>query len=131
MRSVAIPTAAAAAAAAAAAKVTTRTATAAAATRTLFARAGNVDRQGAAIQLRAVQRGNGLLRLFRRAHGDEAEASGTAADAVHHQVGFRDRAVRREGVLQVVFRGVEGKIPYKQFITHVMFNCETNLAFVR
>jgi hypothetical protein len=39
--------------------------------------------------------------------------------------------VRREGVLQIVFSGVEGKISYKQFITHVMFNCETNLAFVR
>jgi hypothetical protein len=35
---------------------------------------------------------------------------------VHHQVGFNDRAVRREGVLQVVFSGVEGKIPYKQFM---------------
>jgi hypothetical protein len=39
--------------------------------------------------------------------------------------------VRGKRVLQIVFSGVEGKIPYKQFITHVMFNCETKLALVR
>jgi hypothetical protein len=40
--------------------------------------------------------------------------------------------VRREGVLQVVFSGVEGKIPYKQFITHVMFYCpRLNFALTR
>jgi hypothetical protein len=51
--------------------------------------------------------------------------------AVHHQVGFGDRAVRRKGVLQVVFSGVEGKISDKQFIAHVMFYCPTNFAFHR
>jgi hypothetical protein len=31
--------------------------------------------------------------------------------------------MRREGVIQVVFSGIEGKISDKQFITHVMFYC--------
>ncbi len=105
--------------------------TTAAASRTLFAGLGNIDREGATAQLRTVQRRDGLLRLFGRTHGDETETPGTAGGPVHHQVGFRDCAVRRKGVLQVVFSGVEGKISYKQFITHVMFNCETNLALDR
>src|SRR5665213_2714043 len=72
----------------AAAAVFTTTATAATAGRAFFTRLGNVDRQSAAIQLRAVQGGNGFLRFFRRAHGDETETARTAAHAVHHQVGF-------------------------------------------
>src|SRR5208282_4269109 len=99
--------------------------------RALFARLGDVDREGASAQLRAVQRRNGLLRLFGCAHGDEAKTARTAGDPVRHQVGFNDGAVRRKGVLQVVFSGFEGKISYKQFITHVMFYCPTNFAFHR
>jgi len=64
--------------------------------------------EGATAQLRAVQRLNGLLGLFGRAHGDETKTAGTAGRPVHHQVGFDDGAVRRKGVLQVVFRGFEG-----------------------
>ena len=63
-----------------------------------------------------------------RAHGHETKAAGAVGHAIHHQVGFGDRAVRRKGVLQVVFGGIEGKISYKQFITHVMFYCPTNTA---
>ena len=55
-----VATATAAAATAAAAVFTTT----AAASRTLFAGLGNIDREGATAQLRAVQRRNGLLRLF-------------------------------------------------------------------
>src|SRR5258706_4410585 len=104
------PTTAAAAAGTAAVFTTTA---AAAAGRAFFTRLGDVDREGAAIQLRAVQGGNGFLRFFSRAHGDETETARTAAHAVHHQVRFPDRAVRREGVLQVVFSGIEGKISDK------------------
>src|SRR5208283_5098356 len=107
------------------------TTTAAATGRAFFTRLGHVDRQRAAAHLGAVQRRNGLLRLFGRAHGDETKTAGTAAHAVHHQVGLRDRAVRRKGVLQIVFSGFEGKVSYKQFITHVMFYCPTNFAFHR
>ena len=37
-----------------------------------------------------------------------------------------DRPVRREGVLEVVFGGVDGKVSNKQFIAHVMFYSPTN-----
>ena len=120
-------TATATAAATAAAKFATTTASA----RALFARASDVDGEGAAVQLRAIQGINGLLRLFRRAHRDEAEPTRFTRYAVHQQVGLDDRAVGREGVLEIVFGGVEGKIPNKQFCTHVMFYCATNTAFTR
>ena len=46
-----------------------------------------------------------------------------AGGPVHHQVGFSDRAVGGERILQIVFGGVEGKVSNKQFTTHVMFYC--------
>ncbi len=97
---------------AAAATVFTTTA-AAAAGGAFFTGLGNVNRKGAAIQLRTVQGGNGFLRFFGCAHGDETETTRTAAHAVHHQVGFRDRSVRCKSVVQVVFSGIEGKISNK------------------
>jgi hypothetical protein len=106
-------------AATAAAAVTT-TATATTTTRTLFARAGNVDRQSAAAEISAVQGFDGLLGFFGGAHGDETKTTGTAAHAVHHQVGFNDSAVRREGVLQFVLSSFEGKISNKQLCAHVI-----------
>ena len=112
---------AAARTAAAAAKFTTRTATAAACA--FFARARDVYRESAPIQLLAVHGFDGLLGFFGRTHGDEGEAARAAAHSIHHQVGFNDRAVRREGVLQIVFSGVEGKVSYEQFRTHVMSYC--------
>src|ERR1039458_9160124 len=119
VRLVTIATAAATAATAAATAVTAATAAAATATGALFARPGDVNRQGASAQLFAIQCVDGLLRLLRRAHGDESEPARTAGCPVHHQVGFDDRAVGRKGVLQVVFSDVEGKIPNKQFCAHV------------
>jgi hypothetical protein len=112
----------AAAATATAAEFTTTTAAATAAG-AFFTRASNVNREGASIQLLAVHGINGFLRFFRRTHGDECEAARAAAHPVHHQVGFNDRAVRSECVLEVVFGGVEGKISNKQFRTHVMSYC--------
>src|SRR5689334_1052039 len=80
---------------------------AAAAGRAILTRAGNVDRQGATGQFLAVQRVNGLLGFLRGGHGNEGETPGTAGGPVHHEVGFDDCAVSREGVLQVVFSDVE------------------------
>src|SRR3989475_12161244 len=117
-----------AATATAAAKFATTTAASA---RALFARASNVDGEGPAVQLRAIEGFDGFLRLFRRAHRDEAEPTRFTRHAVHHQVGLDDRAMRREGVLEIVLGGVEGKISNKQFCTHVMFYCATNAAFTR
>jgi hypothetical protein len=39
--------------------------------------------------------------------------------------------VRREGVLQVIFRHVETKVPYKQFCTHLFFTVLTHFYFSR
>src|SRR5262245_51266464 len=112
-------------AAATAAEITARAtvatvsaATAAAARNTLFARTGNVDRQGTAVELGPVQGFDGLLSLFRRAHGDEPEAAGAARHAVHHQVGLQHRAVGGKRVLEIVLSGFEGKISYKQLGAH-------------
>ena len=112
-----VPIAAAAATVLAVAAATT---TAAAAERTLLTGPGDVDGERASINGLAVEGLDGLLGLFGRAHGDETEPAGTASGPVQHQVGFHDRAVRGERVLQVVFGGVEGKVSYEQFITHVM-----------
>src|SRR6185503_5271831 len=119
-----IATAAAATAAAAVFAPATATTT----RRAVFARASDVDGQGATIQLGAIHRRDGLLGLLGRTHGDKSETARTAAHAVHHQVGFDDRAVRREGVLQIVFRGIEGEVPYKQFTAHVTFNVAVRLS---
>jgi hypothetical protein len=121
MKSVAITAAAvlatSTAAAAAAAKFTPSTATAAG---TFFAGTCDIDSDGATAQLRAVHGGNGFLRFFFGAHGDETKATRALGGSIHHEIGFSDCTVRGERVVQVVFGGVEGKISYKQFIIHVM-----------
>src|ERR1043166_6309478 len=86
----------------------------------LFARFGDVDRQGATVDSFAIERVHGGGRLFLGAHGDEAEAARTAAFAIHHQIGFQYSAVSGKGILEIVFGCVEGKISDEQFIiTHV------------
>ena len=66
-----------AAAAITTAAFTTRTAvtTAAAAGRTIFFRTGDIDREGAAVKLRAGQGFNGFLRLFGRGEGNEGKSA--------------------------------------------------------
>ena len=116
-------TTAAATTTAATAVFTTRaTATAAATTAggTLLARTRDVDRQIATIHRGAVKGFDGLLRFFGGTHRDEAEPAWAAANAVNHQVRFHDGAVRSEHILEIILRGVEGKISDKQFVTHVM-----------
>jgi hypothetical protein len=76
-----------------------------------FTRLGNIDGEGASAHILAVQGISRLLRLLVRAHGHESKAAGTIGHAIHYQGGFADRAVRGEGVSQVIFSGVEGKIP--------------------
>ena len=108
---------------------TTATAAATATTRTFFTRAGDVDREGATVHFLAVQGFNGSLRLIGRTHRDEAETARTTAQAIHHQVGFHDRAVRREGVVQVILCSVEGKVSYKQFVAHASCAVQTAYCF--
>jgi len=74
-------------------------------------RLGLINGQIATVQVRAVEGVDGFLSLVRRAHGDETEAAGPASLAIRHEIGLKDGAVGREGVLQRVFGGFEGKIP--------------------
>ena len=98
--------------------------TAAAATTTaapagaFFARSSDIHREVAAIQAGSIKRRQRFLSLFIGAHGDESKAARTSGGAVHHEVGFEDGAVSREGVLEIIFRGFEGEISDKQFIVH-------------
>src|SRR5580698_7522480 len=94
----------------------------AAAGRTFFTGTGDIDGDCAAIQFLAVHGGNGFLRFFIRAHGDESESAGAIGRAVHHQIGFGDRSVSSKRVVQVVFGGLKGKIPNEQFIIHAICN---------
>src|SRR5438093_4377805 len=74
--------------------------TATAATATVLFGLGLIDRQGAAVHLFAVHRGNGGLRLLVAAHFDEAEALGATRVPVHDDLGRLHRAVRREHLFQ-------------------------------
>jgi hypothetical protein len=60
------------------------------------------------------------LGRFGRFHGDEGEATGLPAHAIHHQVDPGNSAVGGECVFDVVFSGVEGKVSNKQFRAHSM-----------
>ena len=115
----------------AAAVFTPTAATAATAAGSLFARLGDIDREGATVQLGAVEGGDSFLRLFVRTHGYKSKTAGAIGHAIHHQVGFRNRTVRGERVLQVVFSSVGGKVSDKQLITHVMLYCPTNRDFLQ
>jgi hypothetical protein len=96
------------------------TTTAAAAAWPLFARFGDIDREGPAAEFLAIHGVNGLLSFFRGAHGDEGEAPGPTGRPVHHQVGLDDGTVCPKSVLQIIFRDVKGQISNKQFCAHVM-----------
>ena len=64
------------------------------------------------------------------AHGDKTKITGTAGCPVHHQIGLQDSACAAK-VSGGRFGGIEGKIPYKQFITHVMLTVLTNRCFLQ
>ena len=87
--------------------------TTAAGGRSLFTRLGHIHGQGASAHILAVQSARGLLRFLVGAHGHETKAAGTIGHAIHDQAGVRDCAMRGECVSQVIFSGVEGKIPDK------------------
>lgn len=113
--------AAATATAATTTEAATATATAAAeatAAGTLLTFAGDVDGECAAIEIAAVHAVDGLLGVLCGGHGDEAEAARAAGHAVHHDGDLEDGAVLGEGVLEVVFGGLERKVPDKQLVAH-------------
>jgi hypothetical protein len=110
------------------ARTTTATATAAPTAGTFFPRTGDIYRQGATIEIFAVQSFDRLLRFLGTAHGDEGETAGAARHAIHHDVGLHHGAAGGKRVLEIVFSGFEGKISHKQLCAHVMLLSETNSA---
>ena len=101
----------------AAATVAAAVAAAAAARLTLF---GDVDLDGPATEIGAVQGGLRGLRLFGGAHLDEAEALRTARVAIVDQRHGVDRAMRREQRLDRGFGGVVREI------AHVQLRCSSS-----
>ena len=88
--------------------------TAPAAGRAFFARAGDVDGQGAATQFLAVQHFDGVLGFFGGTELDEGETAGTARELVEHQVDIDHHAGGAEVVLEVAFEGLERQIAHEQ-----------------
>ncbi len=68
----------------------------------------------------AVERGDGRVHAFGGVHGDKRETAWAARGAIHREGGFSDGAVLGEQVAQVVFGGVEGKIPDIHFSIHMV-----------
>ena len=97
------------------------TATAAAAASAFLAWARFVDFNFPAMQglvCQAAYRGLGALI---GGHRYKRESARPAAHAVGNQIHFRHRPKFLKQVLQIIFRGVEGKVSYEQFIAHVMY----------
>jgi hypothetical protein len=111
LRSIAVATPATSAAVASSgtAPAATVTATAPATTATILARPGLVDGQVSALEVLAVQRGDGLRPAL--AHLHEAEATRAARLAVGGDLGAVHGAVLAEELDQVVRRGGEGEVP--------------------
>src|SRR6185295_5527329 len=89
-----------------------------------------VDRQAAAAQLIVVQLGNGLLRLFVRAHLHEREPARPARGHVAHHLHRFDGAGAGEQVLQVVFAGLVRKISHVKSATHLSHSSVANATTV-
>src|SRR5262249_14128328 len=76
----------------------------------LFSGTSFVDGEIAAVEISAVECIDRVLRLFRGTHGDETKAARAARVAVHHEVCLGNGAMRREGVLEIVFGRVEREV---------------------
>jgi hypothetical protein len=117
---VATLTAATSAAASIPAATTAAAAIPATATRPFFTSASQINSEVTAVQISAIHRTDGFLSFFLCAHRNESETARPPAGAIGHEVRFEDGAVRGEGVLEIVFGGVEGEISDKQFIIHAV-----------
>ncbi len=106
------------------------TTTAATTTRPFFAGSGNVYSQIAPVHIGAIERADGFLGLFLGAHRNKGESPRPPGGAIHHQIRFDNRAVRGEGILEIVFCGIEGEVSDKQFIIHavIFFNLFFRIA---
>ena len=94
------------------------TTTAAATTTAALLRAGLVYRQVTALEILAVERGDGSLRLLIAAHLDEAEALGTPGIAIGDHLRRHHRAVRGKHLLQVALVHVVAQVADVKLLTH-------------
>src|SRR5262249_6840913 len=79
---------------------------------------GLVDRQAAALDLGAVEGGDGRLGLLVAAHLAEAEPLGPAGVAVHDHLRRLDGAVRPEQLLQRAVGDAVGQVADVQLLAH-------------
>ena len=96
-------------------------ATATAAASAFLAWARFIDFNFAAMQGLVRQTAHRSLGALISGHGYKCESARPAAHAVGDQIHFGHRPKFLEEVLKIVFRCVEGKVSYEQFIAHVMY----------
>ena len=82
----------------------------------LFARTGDIDRQGAAIHLVAVKSFDALLGLVAVPHRDERETTGPSRELVEDDLNDIDRADLAEQGLEVLRGAGEGKVSHVELV---------------
>lgn len=87
----------------------------------VFLRPGLIHIERSAIQLVAVERGNGLYTLAVIAHFHECEASGLPGIAVGYDVHAVNRAVRFKKGSKPIFGSAEAEVSYKYIFQLVFF----------
>jgi hypothetical protein len=86
--------------------------------RTFLARTSFIDREGTALKVFLVERGNGFFGVSRRSHFDERKAAGTAGGSILHDADRNNAASLGKKVLEIVFgRGVS-EVAHKQLSCH-------------
>ena len=106
--------------------ITTATATAAAIAatatrRALFARTRFVDRQRTALKIFLVKHFDGFVGIFLRSHLNKGKAARTACHAILHDVDRHHGPGLGKMILEIIFGGVVGEVPNKQFCGHRYF----------
>jgi hypothetical protein len=81
--------------------------------RAIFTGTRFINCQRAALKVFLVKHGNGLGRIFLRAHFDKGKAARTPGSPVLHDVNCHDPAGLREMVMQIVFGCCEGQVSYE------------------
>src|SRR5262249_17725789 len=77
-----------------------------------------IDGEGATLPFLPIEGLDGSTGAFRCGHGHESEAARLAGHFVLHQVGRRDRTMRRKQILEIVLGSIEGEVSNVQFCIH-------------
>jgi hypothetical protein len=91
----------------------------------LFARTGDVDRQGAALEFMAVELFDGFLGLVAVRHRNERKATGTTGEFVEDDLNDADGADLAKQGLEVLGGASEGKVPHVELtVFHLMMRAD-------